>query len=127
MALSMLVDTAAQQRAQTRSPGKIWSWGGCQITPLSCVSSCSIDETRSPASDATQLQCTVGTYKGRMSMIGAPPNALPVTWSRPSTILVQLFKAQPCLWKVKCKEYKDRVARAVALNRIATLMKDDCS
>ena len=122
----MLVDTAAQQGARTRSQGKIWCWG-CQIMPLSCVRSCSIDEARTPASDATQLQCTVGTHQGRMSIVGAPPNALPVTWLRPLIILVQLFKAQPCLWKVKCKEYKDRVARTVALDRIATVMKDDCS
>ena len=88
----MLVGTAAQQQARTRSPGKIWCWG-CQITPLG--------EARSPASDATQLQCTVGIHQGRISMVGAPLDALPVTRSRPSIILVQLFKVQPCLWKDK--------------------------
>ena len=45
-------------------------------------------------------------------------------WSRDHTErLIELYRDAPCLWKVKSKEYKDRVVRVQALERINEEMK----
>ncbi|XP_037790733.1 protein jim lovell-like isoform X2 [Penaeus monodon] len=46
-----------------------------------------------------------------------------LSWSRPHTLLfIDLLKQQPCLWKTKSKEYKNRILRNVALRSVCLEM-----
>ncbi|XP_047489899.1 uncharacterized protein LOC125039718 isoform X2 [Penaeus chinensis] len=46
-----------------------------------------------------------------------------LSWSRPHTLLfIDLLKQQPCLWKTKSKEYKNRILRNVALRSVSLEM-----
>lgn len=46
-----------------------------------------------------------------------------LSWSRPHTLLfIDILKQQPCLWKTKSKEYKNRILRNAALKSVSLEM-----